>query len=323
MTDKKEELIQRLIKLWSDENFGGAFTGVQNFQSHLKLEADLDVSKRVIREALKRLPEFSTTITRRYKFRRRRYSVDHARQLAEIDYAFMKQSSRGYNGFICLIDGFTRMIFVEKIKSKLNSELKKKYKSLFKQSGPFNTVSGDGEIENMKKWFKEKNMYLHIKPKGRHANLVENAIRNIKRTLHYILRNKKNKDWAKYLPKAVDTVNHNYNPALGGLQPAICDQDLELGDTLISDALKKVGKRTSNLLNQDEQKKLKNEIEKDPSFSDYMPGKSVMLDMPSDRAFEKETSPKRARIFYVRAIDYRQKPVMFYLNTLDGKKVKG
>ena len=58
MTDKKEELIQRLIKLWSDENFGGAFTGVQNFQSHLKLEADLDVSKRVITKNSKSFYKF-------------------------------------------------------------------------------------------------------------------------------------------------------------------------------------------------------------------------------------------------------------------------
>ena len=32
----------------------------------------------------------------------------------------------------------------------------------------------------MKKFFDEKGIYLHVKQKGRHANLAENAIGNLK-----------------------------------------------------------------------------------------------------------------------------------------------
>lgn len=76
-------------------------------------------------------------------------------------------------------------------------------------------VSGDGELKNMSQFFKDHNMYLHIKTKFRHSNLVENSIRTIKRALYFILRRKKSKNWSKYLSSAVNTVNNNYNPAIG------------------------------------------------------------------------------------------------------------
>ena len=139
MPPRGEKLIQKLIKLWSDESFSGSFTGVKNFQTHLLLEKNIKVSKATIRKALARLPEFSTTITRKYKFRRRHYSVSASRELGEIDYAFLKENSQKFNGFICLIDAYNRFIFVEKIRTKENKELGKKFKALFKRSGTFNT----------------------------------------------------------------------------------------------------------------------------------------------------------------------------------------
>ena len=123
----------------SDESFAGLFTGVQNFQTHLLLEKNLKVKKATIRKALSRLPEFSTTITKRYKHRRRHYSVSSSRELAEIDYAFFNKASEGFTGFICLIDAFNRFIYVEKIKDKSNKHLIEKYEALFNRSGPFNT----------------------------------------------------------------------------------------------------------------------------------------------------------------------------------------
>ena len=52
----------------------------------------------VIRQAFKRLPEFSTTINRKYKIRQRHYSVSFSKQFGEIDLAFLKEKSQGYSG---------------------------------------------------------------------------------------------------------------------------------------------------------------------------------------------------------------------------------
>ena len=177
----------------------------------------------------------------------------------------------------------------------------------------------------MAKFFKDHNMYLHIKTKFGHSNLVENSIRTIKRALYFILRRKKSKNWSKYLSSAVNTVNYNYNPAIGGLQPAKCNEDLALGDLLITDRLKKLGKKSSHLLTIEEQRKFKNDIEKDPKFKEYLPEKAVLLNLPlsGPKEFKKETSPKHGQAFLIHSLDFRQKPVMFKLKTLNGNRIKG
>ena len=121
------------------------------------------------------------------------------------------------------------------------------------------------------------------------------------------------------------TVNHNFNPAIGYLQPAICNDDLVLGDLLISDRLKQLGKKSSHLLTIEEQKKLKNDTEKTPKFQQFLPEKPVLLNLPllGPREFEKETSAKRGQVFLIHSLDYRQVPIMFKLQTLNGKRIKG
>ena len=127
------------------------------------------------------------------------------------------------------------------------------------------------------------------------------------------------------MSKAVNTVNQNYNPAIGGLQPAKCNEDLALGDLLITDRLKKLGKKSSHLLTIEEQRKFKNDIEKDPKFKQYLPEKAVLLNIPllGPKEFEKGTSAKRGQVFLIHSLDFRQKPVMFKLKTLNGNRIKG
>ena len=97
MQSREDKLIKRLVELLSDDSWPGSYSGINNFQSHLLLDKNIKVSKSVIRKALSRLPEYSTTITRKYKYRRRHYSVSTSRELAEIDYAFLKNHLKNLN----------------------------------------------------------------------------------------------------------------------------------------------------------------------------------------------------------------------------------
>ena len=140
-----------------------------------------------------------------------------------------------------------------------------------------------------------------------------------------ILQRKKSKNWAKYLDQAVKTVNNDFNPGIGYLQPSVCNQNLTLGNQLISDRLKQLGKKSVHRLTIEEQKKLKNDIGKNPSFKLFLAGKPVLLDIPrhGPREFEKETLAKRAQVFLIHSLDFRQVPVMFKLKDIDGNRIKG
>ena len=98
MSSSEEKLIQRLLKIWSDSNFTGSFSGIKNFQNHLLFEKNLKVKRSLIRKALNGLPEFSTTITKKHKFLRRHYSVTQSRELGKIDYAELSEPSEGFTG---------------------------------------------------------------------------------------------------------------------------------------------------------------------------------------------------------------------------------
>ena len=123
----------------------------------------------------------------------------------------------------------------------------------------------------------------------------------------------------------VSTVNNNFNPGIGYLKPATCNQDLALGDQLISDRLKELGKKSSHMLTIEEQRKLKEDTEKDPNFKHFLPGKPVLLNIPrhGPKEFEKETSAKRGQIFLIHSLDFRQVPVMFKLKAIDGSRIRG
>ena len=50
------------------------------------------------------------------------------------------------------------------------------------------------------------------------------------------------------------------------MKPSTCNRDLALGDQLISDRLKELGKKSSHMLTIEEQRKLKKDTEKDTSL---------------------------------------------------------
>ena len=112
------------------------------------------------------------------------------------------------------------------------------------------------------------------------------------------------------MSQAVETLNLSFNPAIGYLQPAVCNEDVNYGDLLISDKLKdsKKGKSSKHILTLDEQRTLKNKIEKSKNFVGYQVNDPVLLDLPLKplRGIKKETSAKRGQIFLIDSLDFRK-----------------
>ena len=112
------------------------------------------------------------------------------------------------------------------------------------------------------------------------------------------------------MSQAVETLNLSFNPDIGYLQPAVCNEDVNYGDLLISDKLRdsKKGKSSKHILTLDEQRTLKNKIEKSKNFVGYQVNDPVLLDLPlkPPRGIEKETSAKRGQIFLIDSLDFRK-----------------
>ena len=68
-----EKLKKRLIKLWKDPTFKGSFSGINAFQSSLYLELGIEVSKKHIQETFESIPQWSMSLIRRRRFKRRKY----------------------------------------------------------------------------------------------------------------------------------------------------------------------------------------------------------------------------------------------------------
>ena len=84
-------------------------------------------------------------------------------------------------------------------------------------------------------------------------------------------------------------MNHNFNPAIGNLQPAKClGQD---ADEIIRDRLRDLG-RLKTPLNLPEQEREKTRIRKDKKYAPFQIGMSVLLDLPKTTLVEKESHPK-------------------------------
>ena len=116
----------------------------------------------------------------------------------EFDLGFLKEYN-GFTGFMVLIDCFTHFCWTESIKTKKKGDVINALKKILKRSGQFDKLQCDGELLFTENVLKERNIYLITKRKSSHAWMVEGAIRNIKRKLFYIMRQKKSENWPEFL----------------------------------------------------------------------------------------------------------------------------
>ena len=170
------------------------------------------------------------------------------------------------------------------IKSKTNPELEKGLDKIFKRSGKFQIISGDGEIDNLRKYFQDNSMHLNTKARGQHSSLVENSINTLKRRLYIAMRTKKTTQWSEFLKNVTKSVNHDWNPVIGYLQPYLV-KGLD-GNGIIKRRLKSLGKwKEPNTI--EEQQKALQSYKKSTSSKGFTVGSYVMLDYPEKSATEK------------------------------------
>ena len=102
---------------------------------------------------------------------KRFYQVSHNNERAELDIAEIpKYNPYNKKYFILCVDLFSRMIYCEPIESKGKKFVFPALEKIIKKSGPFESVTVDGELRYFDQWFNPQKMNVSVKGKGPSIN---------------------------------------------------------------------------------------------------------------------------------------------------------
>ena len=170
--EKKFHLYALVSSCFSIYILSGSFQGAKNFQSHLILDKKIKVSYAKIRDALQSIPNWTSSMKRKYKFKRRHYIASHSNEKAEIDIAVLKDVKKGFHGFLLAIDIFNSFVYTFVLKKKDSLSIKTALKNLIEESGGgFEVITGDAEFKPYVQFLLEKKVRLQLKGTGQHCHL--------------------------------------------------------------------------------------------------------------------------------------------------------
>jgi transposase InsO family protein len=139
----------------------------------------------------------------------------------QVDLAVFQNVSEhndGYNYLLVCVDCLSRFLFVEPLKTKRPSEVKKAFGTIFARSGrkPWRVFSDRGlefvanemrqffEINDIRKFEVQTSPVIH-------CGMVERANRTIKSRLYKYFTDKKTQRWIDVIQQIVDDLNHSYH----------------------------------------------------------------------------------------------------------------
>lgn len=112
-------------------------------------------------------------------------------------------------------------------------------------------------------------------------------------------------NWPTFLQWAISSHNHDYMKALGGVRPIDVVEPIN-GDVILAEIRKSKDITLPKSNSEVEQQKRLQEVQNDPKYEFFQPGRFVLLDIPKERP-EKESTLKRFAPYIVKNIDTRQK----------------
>lgn len=227
MENKSHELtneqVQYLTQLYTDPSKPGSLGGVNSFYRTVNEEGKYKLSKDQITDFLSGRDEYTLHKAVVHKFQRHHIIVGGINHIHQGDLVDMgKQSAKHNDGIVFLltvIDCFTKMAFVQPIKTKGNLQIVNALSKIYKNRDPpisFLTDSGKEFVGKVtQKWFKDKNIQFYVAHGTNKAMYVERFHRTLKTrlsrymTLHNTLR------YIDVLQDIVNSYNNTYNRSTG------------------------------------------------------------------------------------------------------------
>lgn len=238
---------EAIKKLWSDEDFPGAFSGINTFQHELKRVKNIVVTRSLLRKYLHEIPTYLQHVIRRKPNPRRSYeSLYGYGQLWQCDLAKMS-NCENFEYILLCIDVYTRFIWTEPLTDKKSETVKEALKKIYKDANVHVTaLSTDQGTEfiGCHEFFKSQKTYFSIKRGKNKASFSEAAIFKLKRKLFQYMRYNHVDNWVKPLPTITANINKMANPAIGGLVPV--DVRARIFDPVVAEARSKSGNPVTN-----------------------------------------------------------------------------
>ncbi len=164
---------EEIRKLWRDPRFSGCYSGLDNFQSSLKHEKKVTISKADLFDILKQDRNYILEMRKiKKKFPRRQMRVHGYGNVWQADIGQMFQYQK-WNGFLLCIDIFSRRIFARKLTSKRALEVSKAFTSIFKEANirP-EKIETDQGSEFSHEFFRKNDIYFKVKVGANKARYI-------------------------------------------------------------------------------------------------------------------------------------------------------
>ncbi len=138
---------EEIRKLWRNPRFSGCYSGLRNFHTALKLEKNISIPEKDLFNILKQDRNYILEMRKvKKKINRRKMNIHGYGILWQADLGELYNFD-GWIVFLLCIDISSRRIFARKLKSKRAIEVRKAFKSIFREANlkPEKLVSDQGQ----------------------------------------------------------------------------------------------------------------------------------------------------------------------------------
>ena len=201
----------------------GAYSGAANLLAAFrKVHPDKKINKKVVEDFLSKQTPYSLHRKKYKKFPRNQLyfpRVNHQLSCDLIDFSSYSQYNDGFKFILIAIDGLSRYLYTEKLKTKKGVAITEGLSSVFKKCPELpkvlNSDRGKEFLANpVQQLLKSKNIHFFTSHGDMKAANAERVIQTVKVLLYRYFDKGTQRRWVDILPQLTSTYNKNYHRSI-------------------------------------------------------------------------------------------------------------
>jgi len=217
-----------LKRIYFDPKQPSSFSGVDALYRRAKEETTCHITRDFIKKWLSDVPSYSLHKPARKKFPRLHYVVDgpyEQMQADLLDFGALVEYNEAYRYLLVVMDIFSRMVWIYKLKTKTAKDLKTGLAHIFKECGfyPKKFQSDKGtEFKNVlvQKFLKDHNItWFATENQEIKCSHVERFHQTLERRLHRYFTHNQTRNWIDSVQDIVDSYNQTSHRSLNYSTP--------------------------------------------------------------------------------------------------------